>query len=118
MSKRPLAVIIIGFVFIATGVLALAYHLSQYHGHHPFQFDIVEIAIVEILAIVAGAFLLRGSNWARWLAIAWIGAHVILSVFHPLRELAVHGLLFVIITYFLVRPEANRFFRSARTETP
>ena len=36
------------------------------------------------LAIVCGVFLLRGHNWARWLALAWIAFHVVLSAFHAI----------------------------------
>jgi hypothetical protein len=61
--------------------------------------------------------MLRGHNWARWLALAWIGCHVILSAFHSVFEVAVHGLLFAAIAYFLFRPRATRYFRGASTAT-
>jgi hypothetical protein len=110
--KRPLSVTIIGWIYIATGIVGLAYHFSKFKVQHPFQFDIVWIGLVEIIAIASGAFMLRGKNWARWLAIAWIAFHVIISAFHPLGELVIHGLLFIVITYFLFRPLANEYFRA------
>jgi hypothetical protein len=62
---------------------------------------------------VSGIFLLRGQNWARWLALAWIVFHVALSAFHPLRELAVHVVLCAFIALVLFRPAAGRYFRGA-----
>ena len=57
--------------------------------------------------------MLRGHNWARWLALAWIVYHVILSAFHMLSELAIHILFCAILAYFLFRPTATRYFRAA-----
>jgi 4-hydroxybenzoate polyprenyltransferase len=58
--------------------------------------------------------MLRGHNWARWLALAWIGAHVILSAFNSLSQLAIHVVFFAILTFFLTRSTANRYYRAAR----
>jgi hypothetical protein len=45
------------------------------------------------------------NNWARWLVLARIGFHVIISFFDSLQKIAAHGLMFVLTTYFLFRPE-------------
>src|SRR5262249_39079375 len=62
------------------------------------------------LAIVCGVFLLRGSNWARWLLLAWIAFHVVLSAFHNVFELAMHSLLLVVVAYCLFRPRTSAYF--------
>lgn len=116
MNKRPIAVTIISVIYIVTGVLGLAFHLSQYKIRHPFEYDIVWIALVEIAAIIAGTFMLQGNNWARWLAIAWIAFHVGLSIFHPWHELAIHSVLFIMIVYFLFNRLANEYFRAAKSD--
>lgn len=113
MNKRPIAVIIIGCLYMATGVFALAFHLIDFKPQRPFQYDIVWMALVNLMAIVCGVYLLRGYNWARWLALAWIGFHVALSIFHPPLELLVHSLLFIAVLYFLFRPQATQYFRPA-----
>jgi len=69
------------------------------------------VELVEIAAIVSGAFLLRGENWARWAAVVWIGFHVVLSAFHELREFIVHALFCAVIAWILFRPEAGRYIR-------
>jgi hypothetical protein len=110
MRKHPLAVSILSCLFIATGVVGLARHLADYTATQPFAYDLVWIFIVELAAILCGAFMLRGNNWARWLALAWMGFHVVRSFFHSLREVVVHGLLFALIAYFLFRPDARAYF--------
>jgi hypothetical protein len=117
MNKRPLSLVVIGLLYLATGVIGLAHHLNESRPWQLFQSDIVWISLVELIAIVAGVYLLLGSNWARWLALAWIAFHVILSAFHSWFELVVHALLCAAIAYLLFRPSANQYFRSRRTQT-
>lgn len=114
MNKRPLAVIIIACVYIATGAAGLANQLSEFDARHPFANDVAWVALVSLIAIVSGIYMLRGHNWARWLALAWMGFHVILNIFHTRLELAVHALFFGILTYFLFRPAVSRYFGTAR----
>ncbi len=117
MKKRPLSVLVIGCLYIVTGAIGVAFHLTELRPRHPFQYDIVWASLVSLLAIVSGAYMLRGSNWARWLAIAWIAFHVVLSAFHSPLELVVHALLCAAFAYFLFRPEATQYFRPTRTLT-
>ena len=111
MTKRPITVTIISWVLIAAGAIGLVYHLSDLKRSQPFQYELVWISAVRLLAIVSGVFMLSGKDWARWLAVAWIGFHFVLSFFHSFQEVVMHGLLFVLITYLLFRPEARAYFR-------
>jgi hypothetical protein len=115
MNKRPLSVIVIGCLYVATGAIGLAFHLIEFKPQHPFQYDIVWVCLVNLIAIVCGMYMLRGSNWARWFALAWIAFHVVLSGFHSRFEFVVHSLLCVAVAYFLFRPRATQYFRAART---
>ncbi len=108
MSKRPLSITIISWLFIAVGIVALAYH-----GTHLNENDIVWVLVVRFLAIVAGVGMLFRQNWARWLTAAWLAFHVYLSIHHELSELIVHALLLVVIGFFLFRSAANAYFRRA-----
>jgi len=112
MNKRPLSVTIIGCLLAATGAIGLVYHLKELKPQHPFQYDIVWVSLVRLAAIVAGVFMLRGSNWARWLALVWMLFHVVLSAFHSLQEFLVHALLLAVFAFFLLRPPANGYFRA------
>jgi hypothetical protein len=115
MNKRPRSVTVISCLFLIAGVIGLAYHATEFKAGGPFQYDVVLVCLVRLLAIVCGVFMLRGSNWARWLLLVWIAYHVVLSAFHAMFELVIHGLLFAVIAYFLLRPRASAYFRGARS---
>jgi uncharacterized membrane protein HdeD (DUF308 family) len=105
--KRPVSVLILACLYIAVGVLGLVAH------YHDFsQPDGIWIALTEVVAILAGVFLFRGHNWARWLALAWMAFHIAIS-FPVLRQIAVHTLFFAVIAWLLFRPAARAYFRSA-----
>lgn len=110
--KRPLAVTVVGWLLTATGLIELAFHLAQVKPQQRFQSDIFWMVVVGLAAIVGGIATLQGRNWGRWLALAWIGFHVILSFFHSWQQVAVHALIFVLLAYLLFRSESAAFFRA------
>ena len=113
-ARRPLSVTVIGWLFVAAGIVGVVYHATELDRRSPFESDVVWVLLVRLLAIVAGVFMLRGANWARWLAIAWIAYHVILSAFHSVSETVAHAVLFAVIAYVLLRPGASAYFRGTR----
>jgi hypothetical protein len=92
------------------GAIGFIYHFNEFLGRSAFQYDTVWVELTESLAIICGIFLLRGQNWARWLALAWIAFHVVLSAFHALPEFAIHCLFCAVIAWFLFRPAAGQYF--------
>ena len=116
MSKRPLSITVIGCLFVAAGVIGFAYHVTEFKIQRQFEYGIVWVCLLRLLAILGGVFVLRGHNWARWLLLAWIAYHVILSAFHSFSELIMHSLLFAVVAYVLFRPQASAYFRGARAE--
>ncbi len=98
------------------GAAGFTYHLTEWNAQQPLHYGFVWVELLRLVAILCGAFMLRGHNWARWLTIAWIGYHVILSAFHTPSELALHALLCATIAYLLFRSTASRYFRDARTQ--
>jgi hypothetical protein len=117
MIRRPLSVTVIGWLFIAAGCVGIAYHASKFNSDSPFQYDVIWVLLVRLLAVVCGVFMLRGSNWARWGLVVWLAYHVILSGFHSVTELIMHSLLLAVIAYFLFRPRATEFFRRGSGDT-
>jgi len=113
MNKRTLAVTIISWLFIAAGVIGLAYHFTELKTQGPFQYEVVWVFLLRLMAIVCGVYMLRGNNWARWLTMVWMAYHVFLSGFHSLPELAIHVFLFAVFAYFLFRAAATVYFRRA-----
>jgi hypothetical protein len=116
MHKRPHSVTAVSLLIAASGTVGLAYHLTELNVRHPFQNEVVWVSLVRLVAIVCGVFMLRGSNWARWLAMVWIGFHLVISIFHSFGQLAFHSLLFVVFAYILFRPPATEYFRAGRVE--
>ena len=109
MRRRPVSVTVVGWLFIAAGVIGLAYHAGDF-TQRPFRSDVVWVALVRLLAVIGGVFLLRGHNWARWLLLAWLAFHVALSALHTPFELVFHALLFLAIAYLLFRAPASAYF--------
>jgi hypothetical protein len=107
--QRPVSVTILACLYLGVGAIGFAYHFRELLW---LQQDSVWVELTEFLAIICGAFMLRGHDWARWLALAWIVFHVVLSAFHSFREFAIHGLFSVVIAWILFRPQAARYFRS------
>jgi hypothetical protein len=115
MRKRPISVTIISCVYILAGTVGLIYHARELTVQ-PIPYGALGIEFVRLLAIVAGAFMLRGANWARWLAIAWIAFHVVVGYLHGWAQFATHAAMFVVITFFLVRVPANEYFLNNPTQ--
>ena len=113
LRKRPRSITIIAWLFLGAGAIGLVYHATEFRAQHPFEYDVIWVCIVRLLAILSGLFVLRGSNWARWLLLVWLAYHVILSAFHSLSELAMHSLLLCVVAYFLFRQQASAYFRGA-----
>lgn len=110
MKHRPLAVTIISWLFIGAGAVGFAYHVTEFKALRPFQYEVLWVCFLRLLAIVCGVFILRGSNWARWLLLIWIAYHVVLSAFHSLFEVVTHSLLLAVVAYFLFHPKASLYF--------
>lgn len=107
-SSRPLSVTCLAWLYIALGTFMFLSHSMELLR---FEKDAFLIEFVELLAVVAGAFMLRRRNWARWLALAWTAFHVVLTAFPPFHGLAVHVLITAGITYLLLRSDASQYFR-------
>lgn len=109
--KRPIPVTILGCLFIVVG-LGLAYHLSQ----QPSDSWVALIAIIEIIAIVGGVFLLKGRNWARWMMLGWLAFHVVVSAFHSLSDCIAHAVLLLVVAYFLLTPPDSQYFHASPSQ--
>jgi len=109
-KKRPISVTILGWLFIVVGAVSTASHYAEFRAHKPMLNEVVWITVLGAAAIVAGAFMLRGQNWARWLALLWMATHVVISAFHLMQGLLIHSVLFVLIAYLLFRLEAREYF--------
>ncbi len=112
MRRRPLSVTLIACLYIVTGAAGLVSHLTA----PPFHADFFLSELVSLSALLSGVFLFRARNWARWLALTWIGFHVVLSAFHSLPEFAIHCLFFAVFGYFLFRPAVSSYFLGSQRQ--
>ena len=110
--QRPLLITLLGWLLILAGTAQFVLHATRIHL--PLQFWGIFIPLFELIILVSGVFLLRGSNWARWLATAWIGFHVGVGFLNSVRQGVIHSLLFVVFVWLLFRPEVNAWFRIRR----
>jgi hypothetical protein len=110
MKQRPLSVTLIGYLFIAAGVMGIIYHAAELKDVATPEGGLV--LFVRVLAIIGGIFTLRGANWARWLLVAWIVYHVILSFYHSTTELIMHFILSIVVVMSLFHSKANAYFKN------
>jgi hypothetical protein len=66
------------------------------------QHESIWIEPTELLALIAGAFMFRAQNWARWLALVWMASSS--SGRQPL------AIILALIAWVLFRPDARRYF--------
>jgi hypothetical protein len=108
--QRPRSITIISWLFIIFGSIALISGLvttdlkSHWYVH-----------LSRFLQIVAGVFMLYGRNWARWLLVAWIAFHIVISALHSTLMLLMHVAIFSIILFFVFRRLASAYFLAANT---
>ena len=110
MKNRPLSVTLVSFLFIGAGIAGIIYHFEDFKKI-PEQPEEIWILLLRVIAIVGGALTLVGNNLARWILIAWMIVHVVLSIFHSTEELIMHLILTVVIAFALFNPKANAYFR-------
>jgi len=111
MKQRPLSVTLISYLFIAAGAMGIIYHASELRDVVAIP-EVSLVLFVRVLAIIGGIFTLRGANWARWLLVAWIVYHVILSFYHSTTELIMHFILSIVVVMSLFHSKANAYFKN------
>jgi hypothetical protein len=111
--KRPLAALIIGWLFIVAGTVGFVYHIKELNLRELFANDAVWVLSLRLLAIAGGVLTLRGANAGRWLLVAWMAYHAVLSYFHTRSELLMHLAVLAAVTYVLFHPKVTGYFKRA-----
>lgn len=110
--KRPLIITLLGWMLIAVGALEFFTHAAAIR--RPIHTGDIALPLFELIILVSGVFLLRGSNLARWVALSWIGFHVGISFVNSVRAGLVHSAIFALFAWLLFQPEVNAWFRGKR----
>lgn len=109
MSRRPLSITVLSWLFIAAGTVGLVYHASAFPGEEDLV-DAIVVLLVRALAIVGGVFALRGVNWSRWLLLGWAAFHVVVSL-PEVSSTGAHAVLLIGVWYVYFHGPAQDFFR-------
>ncbi|MEO8335167.1 MAG: hypothetical protein ABI664_09345 [bacterium] len=115
-GRKPIrSVVAVGVIFLAIGAL------DVYRGVDPLLVsgkalhlasDDLLVLAIGVIALIAGVFVLRGRNWARWVLAGWMAVHVVISA-SELPALGMHLLIFGFMTFLLFRPRASSWFGPA-----
>ncbi|MGB2627441.1 MAG: hypothetical protein WAK20_11685 [Candidatus Acidiferrum sp.] len=107
--KRPFPVTFLGGLFVVAGITSLVYHVVT----SPLDRWTVPISLVGVTAIVGGVFLIQGKRWARWLVLAWLALHVVVSAYHSFSDSAAHFVLLLAVGYFLLGEPSASYFKTS-----
>jgi hypothetical protein len=110
MKRPPLPVLIVATVLILAGVVGFFYHLKDFADPAEKLYVVVLVELLRIVAIVSGILLLRGSNYGRWLSIAWVLLHVVISMFNSIEQTITHALVLAIVCILLYLPVSSLYF--------
>ena len=110
MKTRPLPVIIVSILFILSGCVGFAYHVKELFGLNNNLNETIWILFLRILAVACGLLLLFRINWARWLTIAWLVYHIIISAFNSTSEMIAHIVLLIMVFVLLFLPVSSAYF--------
>jgi hypothetical protein len=120
--RRPKSVTFISWFLIVTGACSLLTSFSSMNNPLvlelmaksplpvPAQFIMMYIGLA--IYITSGIFMLRGANWARFLYIISHAINILIGVAtSPVKLMLIPGIIiYGIIVFFLLRPNANAFF--------
>jgi hypothetical protein len=116
-ARRPIpSVIAVGVLFLVLGVLDVYRGIAPLFGSAAssrLAGDDMLVLAIGVAALIGGANVIRGRNWARWLLAAWMALHVAISVGQP-AQLAAHLVIFGFVAFLLFRSQASECFKATR----
>ena len=126
MTRRPLSITLLAWVFIVVGSIGLASGLLSLGRvassggidamTRDYLIDTGWHLLSGLVATIGGAGLLHGFRWARWVCLSWMAFHVVLSFLHSPFEVSIHSIMLLAMLYLLLRPGAMDYTR--RTHHP
>jgi hypothetical protein len=112
MKNRPLPVIIVSVLFILTGCVGFAYSIKDFFEPNDKLYELIWVLFLRILAAVCGLLLLFKINWARWLAIAWLVYHILISAFNSTPQMIAHIVFLILVSVLLFIPVSSTYFQN------
>ena len=110
MKRPPLPVLIVALALMLAGGVGFFYHLKDFSDPGEKLYVVVLVELLRIVAIVSGILLLRANNSGRWLSIAWVLLHVVISVFNFMAQTITHIVILIIVSILLFLPVSSSYF--------
>jgi hypothetical protein len=108
--ERPLAITLVSWLIIAAGAFGMARGFVNAKALWPPEQDLIWVVVIDTIGIACGVFMLRGQNWARWLALAWVGGHVAIVSFYMRQEILPHIVIFALVVCLMFRADVRAYF--------
>lgn len=122
MTTRPTSVTVIAWIIITTSCLSVV--SVPFAVNNPMAQELMAKSPIPIsmqygisslgliISISAGAFMLKGANWARILYLGWCAFGLVFGFLaSPLKlMLILGGLIYVVFAFFLLAPKASAYF--------
>jgi hypothetical protein len=112
MKKPPIPIIIVAALFILVGIVGFGFHVNEF-SEKPYE--TTWVLFVEVLAVTCGVLLLFKVAWARWLTIAWLLYHIIISAFNSTSQMIAHIVFLIVVSILLFLPVSSIYFRVKAT---
>lgn len=132
--KRPIPVTVIAWIEIVGGIVAqLAFAFASFanpdhiapvvHSKIPLETQIAVSEVGVLVMLTSGIGMLMGQNWARYVYILWAGLALVRAL--VLFQITPQQLIIFVVgcakygvfLYFLMRRDANRYFRGDAFQT-
>jgi hypothetical protein len=111
VKSRPLPILIVAILFIIVGLVGFSYHIKDFFEPGEKLYETLLVQLLRVLAIVCGILLLRANNSGRWLSIAWILSHILISALHSTSETIAHIVLLIVVSILLFLPVSSTYFQ-------
>jgi hypothetical protein len=109
---------VVAWLLIVAGLVGIGLQTVALSRRMPPRVDAIYVLLLCFAAIACGVCLLRGQNWARWLAVAWFAIHVVVGALHSWQSASIHALLLAVCTYALFCREATTWFQFIKGTRP
>ena len=114
MKKYPLPVLIVAIALMTAGIVGFFYHLKEFADPDQKLYVTILVELLRIVAFVSGLLLLRANNLARWLSIAWVLLHVVISAFNSVGETIMHFVVLLIVCILLFLPVSTNYLNKKK----
>ena len=138
MTRRPISVVVIAWLILAYGIVALGQKIWLVSSPEAFAmfkelFPAMNAAapvklpmavhltysfVASAVWIVSGRFMLRGHNWARLLFLWWAPTSIVMTLMSTGLSFSVYAksATYLLLAYLLLRRASGAYFKGTVTQ--